>query len=140
MVVSKRASGTSRVRLTMVAGLSLAAVAASVSLSEGRGADAQGPITGCVDRKGGELELALKGQGCGAGEGELNWNVPGPRGPQGAEGAPGPSGPAGSVGNPGAQGDFEFDDFDGMTCDDGSSGTIDVSHDGQGFVAFTCEP
>jgi hypothetical protein len=123
-----------RVRCALVGGLSLAAVAASVSLGERRGAHEQRPINGCADRKGGDLEIMLKGQGCGGGERKLTWNVQGPRGPQGVEGT------TGAIGERGPRGDFAFDDFDGMACNDGSPGTITVSHDSDGFVTFTCEP
>jgi hypothetical protein len=133
-------------RWALAGGISLAALAVGVSLGQGRGARDQGPITGCADRKGGELEIVLKGQRCGRGERKLTWNVSGPRGPQGAEGptgAPGPAGepgPTGARGDRGPRGDFAFDDLGGMACDDGNPGTIDISHDGAGFVTFTCEP
>jgi hypothetical protein len=127
----------------LAGGLSLAAVAASVSLSEGRAVLGQEPLTGCADRRGGELEIFLERQRCGRAERKLAWNKPGARGPAGAlgaRGAVGATGPSGGTGERGQRGDFGFDDFDGMGCDDGSPGTIDTSLDGDGFATFACEP
>lgn len=138
----RRAEAGSKLHWALAGGV-LLALAVGVSISEGRGALGHGAVIGCADRKGGALEIVLKGQRCDRGERKLTWGVPGPRGSRGAEGARGAEGPAGQTGasgERGPRGDFTFDDFGGMDCNDGSPGAIDVSHDGAGFVTFTCEP
>ena len=108
-------------------------------------------LAACVHTKTGALRLVRQGRRCARGyrARRLFATQPGagPSGTPGAPGAPGPAGPAGpagaggatgSAGATGARGTFSFDSFDGMPCDDGSPGTIDVTYDSTGKVTFQC--
>src|SRR5688500_7009921 len=105
-------------------------------------------LAACVHTKTGALRLVRQGRRCARGYRARRLFAPapgaGPTGATGAPGAPGPAGPAGAngatgaPGAAGARGTFSFDSFDGMPCNDGSPGTIDVTYDSTGKVAFQC--
>jgi hypothetical protein len=68
---------------------------AGVATGVAYAANINSTITVCVHHNGGGLYRASS---CAAGDGQLTWNVQGPRGPRGLpgpQGSPGPQGPAG---------------------------------------------
>lgn len=102
-------------------------------------------LAACVHAKTGALRLVRQGRRCARGYRARRLFAPQPgAGPSGAPGAPGTAGPAGGngatgpAGATGARGTFSFDSFDGMPCDDGNPGTIDVVYDSTGKVTFRC--
>ena len=119
---------------------------AALSLGQSSAPTAGGQrMTACVHRTTGALRLVRQGRRCARGyrARQLFAGRPG-AGPAGGPGAPGPAGPAGgkgatgAPGADGARGTFSFDSFDGMPCNDGSPGTIDVTYDSTGKVTFQC--
>jgi hypothetical protein len=82
-----------------------ASAAAMLIASISPAANAQIPdteiITICVARNG---EITGVDHGCGKGNFQLTWNIPGPQGPQGPQGNVGPAGAPGPVGPTGSQG------------------------------------
>jgi hypothetical protein len=135
----------------MAAGVVIAAgLAAGAAFTFGQSSPSTDALRGCVDRKSGALRMTPPGRKCTRRERKVTWNAPGRAGPAGAagaagaQGAGGPQGGAGSdgaPGQPGARGDrgaFDFDDLDGLPCNDGSPGTTDVTYDSQGFAVITC--
>ena len=107
-----------------------------MTLGQGNASDAS--INACVHRKTGALRITPPGRRCTRRERRLAWNRLGPAGPTGAPGAAGQPGGSGDGGQRGDKGVFRFDDFDGMACDDGQAGTIDLTYDGNGYARFEC--
>ncbi len=131
------------VRAALVVALCAGAVlVAGVGVTLGQGSTGDRPVRACVDSRTGALRLVAAGRSCGRRSRALSWNVRGETGRPGPDGAPGPPGAAGATGNAGsdgAQGSFNFDDFDGMSCDAGSGpDTVTVSYDSNGFATFQC--
>jgi hypothetical protein len=130
--------------IAIVAVGALAGAALSLGQGPGTGAGSQ-RLTACVHRTTGALRLVRQGRRCARGYRAQQLFAPAAgAGPTGEPGVPGPAGPAGgqgatgAAGAGGARGTFSFDSFDGMPCDDGSPGTIDVTYDSTGKVAFQC--
>ena len=108
-----------------VGGVAFAAAAGSTPARSG-------VLHGCVVKRGpdkGSLRIVKPAQRCRRGERRLTWNV---------GGAGGGAGPAGPTGTSGTQGTFSFDDFDGMPCDNGGPGSVDVTYDSRGYASLTC--
>jgi hypothetical protein len=95
-----------------------------------------------VDGKTGALSLVSAGRRCGRGDRAVSWNIRGKTGPPGSAGAQGERGAPGATGIAGlqgARGSFNFDDFDGMSCNAGSGpNTVTVTYDSDGFATFQC--
>lgn len=122
-------------RPVLIGGLAIAIAIAGVSITQGMGGgEATGKLKGCADRSGGDLRI-VKGK-CRKGERKLTWNKPGA---PGAPGQPGAVGAAGAQGERGDRGSFEFDSFQGMECDNGTTqGQIELTYDDQGYATFRC--
>ncbi|HMJ97567.1 MAG TPA: hypothetical protein VK486_17090, partial [Thermoleophilaceae bacterium] len=66
----------------------------------------------------GALSMVQAGRRCGRGHRAVSWNIrgkAGPRGSVGADGARGAPGATGTAGSQGARGNFDLDDFEGMS-------------------------
>jgi hypothetical protein len=126
----------------MVALCAAGVLAASAGATLGQGSASDRPLRACVDGRTGALNMVQAGQRCGRGDRAVRWNIrgkTGPRGSVGAEGARGAPGATGVAGSQGARGSFNFDDFDGMSCNAGSGpNTVTVTYDFDGFATFQC--